>query len=348
MHFIHTADLHMCAAPDADMPWAKERALANKSSLPRIISLAKMENADLLLISGDLYHRVPIHKELKEANYYFTQIPDTKVVIIAGNHDRITDYSPYRDFEWAPNVSFIATPFISSVYFEDLNVEVHGFSYTAQENTEPLLDGIKAPQDGRLHILMAHGGDETHVPLKLAQLARSGFDYIALGHIHKPRIFKGTRMAYCGSPEPLNCNDIGPRGIITGDLTADTFDLKWRRLAQMQYREFLPEITPELIEPELIDAISAELSAHPEDIYKIVLRGSRAPEISFDTEAIKQLGRVTKVVDETSPAYNVEKLLREHNGDLIAHFINEMLASSDPLSENALYYGLNALLNSND
>ncbi len=310
MHFIHTGDLHLGAAPDSNTPWAKERAMAVRNSLPRIVALAKMERADLLLITGDLFNRIPIHKELKDINYYFSQIPKTRIVITAGNHDFITDNSPYNDFAWAPNVTFLGSPYVSSVYFADINTEVHGFSYHSREITDPILDGIRAPKDSRIHILMAHCGDATHVPVKLAALARSGFDYVALGHIHKPRIFKNTRMAYCGSPEPLDNTDT--------------------------------------LEPELLDNLRTEIAKHPDDIYRITLNGARAPEISFDSEAIYQLAKVSKVIDNTEPEYNIDNLLLEHSGDLIARFISELKDSNDdPVRKNALYYGLNALLDSN-
>ncbi len=348
MHFIHTGDLHLGAAPDANTAWAKERAVAVRNTLPRIVALAKMEKADLLLITGDLFNRIPIHKELKDINYYFSQIPKTRIVITAGNHDYITDNSPYNDFAWAPNVTFIATPYVSSVYFADINTEVHGFSYHSRDITDPILDGIRAPKDDRIHILMAHCGDPEHVPVKLAALARSGFDYVALGHIHKPRIFKNTRMAYCGSPEPLDNTDIGPRGLLSGDVTKTGFDLRWRRIAERQYREIGMTVEPETLEPELLDRLREEIARHPDDIYRITLNGARAPEVSFDADAISQLAKVSKVIDNTEPEYNIGNLLLEHSGDLIARFISELQDSEDdPVRRNALYYGLNALLDSN-
>ena len=37
-----------------------------------------------------------------------------------------------------------------------------------------------------INILVAHGGDEKHIPISKKRVAMSGFDYVALGHIHKP------------------------------------------------------------------------------------------------------------------------------------------------------------------
>ena len=88
--------------------------------------------------------------------------------------------------------------------FEDINTEVTGFSYYTAEIPEPRLDALEAPEDGKIHILLGHGGDANHVPIDRAALASSGFSYIALGHIHRPEILLDKKMAYCGSPEPLD------------------------------------------------------------------------------------------------------------------------------------------------
>ena len=48
MRLIHTADVHLGATPDANMPWSQERSLAIRSSFLRIISMAEKNQADLL------------------------------------------------------------------------------------------------------------------------------------------------------------------------------------------------------------------------------------------------------------------------------------------------------------
>ena len=82
---------------------------------------------------------------------------------------------------------------------KSLNTEVTGFSYHTAEITESRLNGIHAPENGRIQILLAHGGDAAHLPLDKAQLAKSGFSYTALGHIHKPEIAPDRSYAWCGS-----------------------------------------------------------------------------------------------------------------------------------------------------
>lgn len=85
MKFIHTADIHWGMIPDSDKPWGKKREQAIRLTFQGIIEDARDSRADLLLISGDLFHRQPLARDLKEVNYLFSTIPGTRVVIIAGN-----------------------------------------------------------------------------------------------------------------------------------------------------------------------------------------------------------------------------------------------------------------------
>ena len=126
MKFIHTADIHWGMIPDSDKPWGKKREQAIRLTFQGIIEDARDSRADLLLISGDLFHRQPLARDLKEVNYLFSTIPGTRVVIIAGNHDRIRKSSALLSFTWAPNVTFLMDEDLSSVYFEELNTEVYG------------------------------------------------------------------------------------------------------------------------------------------------------------------------------------------------------------------------------
>ena len=82
MKFIHTADIHWGMIPDSDKPWGKKREQAIRLTFQGIIEDARDSRADLLLISGDLFHRQPLARDLKEVNYLFSTIPGARVVIM--------------------------------------------------------------------------------------------------------------------------------------------------------------------------------------------------------------------------------------------------------------------------
>lgn len=87
MKFIHTADIHWGMHPDSDKPWSRERAHAIHDTFGEIVRQAKVRDVDFLFIAGDLFHRQPLLRDLKEVNYLFSTIPGVRVVIIAGNHE---------------------------------------------------------------------------------------------------------------------------------------------------------------------------------------------------------------------------------------------------------------------
>ena len=78
MKFIHIADVHLGVTPDAGMPWSETRSRDIWNSFRFMIEQARRQQADLLLIAGDLFHRQPLKRELKEIAAWFAEIPDTQ------------------------------------------------------------------------------------------------------------------------------------------------------------------------------------------------------------------------------------------------------------------------------
>ena len=85
MKFIHIADVHLGAQPEAAV-YSQSRGRELWESFEKILGVCEDERTDLLLIAGDLFHRQPLVRELKEVNYLFSELTATKVVLIAGNH----------------------------------------------------------------------------------------------------------------------------------------------------------------------------------------------------------------------------------------------------------------------
>ena len=106
---------------------------------------------------------------------------------------------------------------MASIFFEDLNTEVYGFSYTSRDIFEARLDHVFSTVEERFNILLGHGGDERSIPINFNLLQESNFDYIALGHIHKHQIIS-NKVAYSGSLEPLDKNELGQHGYIIGTI----------------------------------------------------------------------------------------------------------------------------------
>ena len=353
MKFIHTADIHWGMIPDSDKPWGKKREQAIRLTFQEIIEDARDSRADLLLISGDLFHRQPLARDLKEVNYLFSTIPGTRVVIIAGNHDRIWKSSALLSFTWAPNVTFLMDENLSSVYFEELNTEVYGFSYHTAEITEAKADNISLPASRRTRILMLHGGDAKHVPFDRNALAASPFSYIALGHIHKPEILLENRMAYAGSPEPLDMTETGPHGYFIGEIdttSGHVTSLQFKEVCQAQYIPLVVNVTPQTTNTELSQIIADEIRKRgANNIYRFRIRGMRDPDISFDLDFLSGQWNIIEILDESEPQYDFHALFAEHPSDMIGFYIQALMKDDmSPVEKKALYYGIHALLMTKD
>lgn len=353
MKFIHTADIHWGMNPDNDKPWSRDRALAIKDTFAQIVKLARLRDADCLFIAGDLFHRQPLLRDLKEVNYLFSTIPGVRVVIIAGNHDRIRKSSALMSFQWCSNVTFLMDEDLSSVCFDDIRTQVTGFSYHTAEITESRLNGIQAPDTPYIHILLAHGGDAAHLPLDKSQLSKAGFSYAALGHIHKAEMAADHTWAWPGSPEPLDKTETGPHGVIIGEISPTTrqvTSLEFIPLCQAQYLSMVVRVTPATTALELNDRIADEIKKRgPENIYRFRIRGMRDPDMEFDFEPLMRRMQVIEVTDETEPQYDFSRLFAEHPSDMIGFYIRALdREDASPIEKKALYYGIDALLRTTD
>lgn len=353
MKFIHTADIHWGMIPDSDRSWGRKREQAIRLTFQSIIEDARENHVDLLLISGDLFHRQPLARDLKEVNYLFSTIPATRVVIIAGNHDRIRKSSALLSFTWCQNVTFLMGEELSSVYFSDLNTEVYGFSYHTPEISEDKTAQFAIPDNHRIKLLMLHGGDAKHLPFDKNVLAAMPFSYIALGHIHKPAVLIENRMAYCGSPEPLDMTETGAHGYFMGEIdeaSGQVSSLTFKPACQAQYIPLVVNVTPATTNLELSQLITDEIRKRgASNIYRFRIRGMRDPDIEFDMDFISGQWNIVEVIDESEPQYDFHALFSEHPSDMIGFYIHSLMKEDmSPIEKKALHYGIHALLMTKD
>ncbi len=348
MRFIHIADVHLGASPDAGPLYSRERAGELWDTFRRVISVCERERADLLLIAGDLFHRQPLVQELKEVNFLFSELSHTKVVLIAGNHDYIRPDSYYRTFEWADNVFPLFGEEMEYIDFPELKTAVYGFSYHSREMADPVYDRAKACGIEPCEILLAHGGDEKHIPIDRRKLAGSGFTYIALGHIHKPQALIRDRAVYAGALEPTDKNDTGPHGYVRGEATEAGLRTWWIPCALREYIHMEIPVSQYDTTGSVGKRIEKEINRFGnENIYKLELTGKRDPDVEFDTEWLAGRGNVTEVIDNSSPAYDFEALYRENEHTVLGRYIRRFSECREgSLEYQALCEGVDALLES--
>lgn len=301
---------------------------------------------DLLLIAGDLFHRQPLLRELKEMNSILEMLQQTEVVMIAGNHDYIKKNSYYRTFKWASHVHMITSGELDCVEIKKLHTAVYGCSYYAREIPDPVYDSAKPERRQRYEILLAHGGDEKHIPMKMSQIQNLGYDYVALGHIHKPQVLVEQKIAYAGSLEPTDTGDTGPHGYIEGRISEKGCQIRFVPHALREYTECEVQVdksvTGHILRQKITDLIEEK---GKQNLYKIMLTGYRDPDIWYELDHMDPYGNVVEITDHTKPAYDFEKLKIENKGNILGEYIESLIHyPPESLEYQALCEGVQALM----
>lgn len=345
MRFIHIADVHLGAVPDEGKPWSERRKQEIWDTFAEVVEAAGSNRVDFLFIAGDLFHRQPLLRELKEVNYLFGRIPGTRVVFVAGNHDYVHPNSYYRTFQWEKNVYFLGKQEIEQIVFPEENVCVYGASYWKREIREPVYEKIKNLDSSRINILLAHGGDAKHIPFSPIQLAETGFDYVACGHIHQPEMMVENRVVMAGALQPIDQNDTGQHGYWMGELGKRGGMVKFYPVRKCEYVHLPVAVHANMTNGELQDKIGEILSyAEPFQIYKFILSGRKNPDTEFDLERILKMDHVVNIVEELVPDYDFTKLKETYENQMVGRFIRAMeQMPEDAVTKKALYYGVDAL-----
>ena len=348
IRFIHLADVHLGAVPDRGCPWSREREEEIWETFRRVIVTIRKSPVDLLFIAGDLFHRQPLISELREINDLFATISQTRIFLMAGDNDYMKEDSFYRTFKWNENVSLFDEESRTCIEIPDKNIYVYGLSYEHKEIHEALYDDWKKSDKRGFHVLMAHGGDEEHIPMDFRKMAEGGFDYVALGHRCQQQAPLKDWMLYSGALEPIDRQDLGEHGYIEGTYDEGKVRTRFVPFASRSYQNLLLTVREGSTQHTLEEMLRNEIMKRGgKNIYRVIIQGTRSPGSLLLAERLKSMGNIVEVLDESRPAYDLEKLHEQYKGTLIGDYIEQFPDNGrrPVVQDKALYHGLQALLN---
>ena len=242
LKFVHAADLHL-DAPFRSLPPAQAaaRRQGQRQLLDRLMSLCEEEQAAFLLLAGDVFDGQQVYPETIEALCAALGRTAMPVFISPGNHDYLTAASPYRTAQFPKNVHIFTAPTLSAQETEAAVIYGHAFTAPSSQ-THPLAD-FSAANDSRFHIGLVHGDlgapQSVYAPVLREEIAASGLDYLALGHVHQPSEpaqAGQTVYAYSGCPEGRGFDECGALGCYVVTLAqGKPADLRFAPLAQHRY-----------------------------------------------------------------------------------------------------------------
>ena len=359
MKFIHIADMHLDSPfvnlSDKDI-MGDIRRLEQRKVLKKIIEYIKENNINYLFISGDLYE----HKYIKQTtieylNNLFREIPEVKVFIAAGNHDPKVKNSYYNKFNWNENVK-IFNSFIEKIEEPDCNI--YGYSFDDFYCNNCGLENVFVEQNEKPNILILHGNldgsqkdDRPYNPISKNLLLEKGFDYVALGHIHKLdyNSYLNQKIVYPGSTVSLGFDELGEHGMIVGEINNDNLKLKFVQLDDELFTKRELNVDNISSKEELIEKINS-LEIPSNEYVEIILTGGRNFEINkYDILKFIQNDRIIKIKDETKITIDLERISKEST--LRGLFIKEMLEKMEnetelekkQILEKAIEIGLDSL-----
>jgi exonuclease SbcD len=214
LRLIHTSDVHLESDTLGSGPRGDAFRERVRGAFNSVVDLANQKQADLLLIVGDLFDSSRVAAEALESAMRTIGRARMPVIMIPGNHDAHDERSIYAAMPAAalpPNLHLILEVEGKMLDFPELGARLWGRALNEHSpDYRPLL-GIPPATGDRWNIALAHGlyteGGETHrsSPITPQEIEASGYDYIALGHVHLfGDVSHGaTRAFYCGTPAPL-------------------------------------------------------------------------------------------------------------------------------------------------
>jgi DNA repair exonuclease SbcCD nuclease subunit len=224
MKLVHAADLHLDSplrglvaydgAPLSEIRGATRRALEN------LTELCLDEEAQLLVLAGDLYDGD--WRDYSTGLFFVEQMArlgeaGVSVVWIRGNHDAASLIT--RQLSLPKNVRELSHAAPETVVFEQLGVAVHGVGYARRDVRENLAVSYPAPLPGLFNLGLLHtalegrAGHEEYAPCSRAELVARGYEYWALGHVHRREVVGSEPwIVFPGNLQGRHINEVGPKG----------------------------------------------------------------------------------------------------------------------------------------
>ena len=357
--FIHTGDLHL-GLQFKNVGFHREKAENRRLELwdtfERIVDKGIEDKVDFLFIAGDLFEEEYFTLgDMKRVRDNLAKAWNINIIITAGNHDTLRENSLYNRVEWPDNITIFSSEGIEKKEFLDKNTTVYGYSWDSGENEMDIFKDFSGIDEEKINILIIHGDvfskEGPYLPLDKKLLENMGFDYIGLGHIHKPILFS-NKMAYCGSPEPLDFGETGVHGIIEGMIQDGKTNIKLLPFSKRTFLEKTLTIDETMGYVEIMDRIRQidEESQLKRNLYRIILDGIVEKDVDLNVDDMaKDLSGdfyYVELIDNTIIGYDLDSLEEDNKDNIIGYFIREMKDKDleDKLIRDALYIGLDVLM----
>lgn len=313
MNILHLADLHLGKRVN-EFSMIEDQ----KYILQQILKIAEEEKIDVVMLCGDIYDRtIPSVEAVELLDEFLCELNKTgkTVLMISGNHDsgdrlafgtsffRKSDLyissrfhgelDRYIAEEGNTRINFWMLPFVKPVYVNHL-LDIHTESY--EECVRYLIEHTEInPKE--INILMAHQfvtAGSGQPELSDSETSSLGgldnvdyrifddFDYVALGHIHKPQAMGRPQVRYGGSILKYSFSEVKK------DKEAVVLHIEEGQLMEMSFRKLTPLRDMREVRGTIGQIMNGEIQlGDTQDYVQLIL--------TDEEEIIDAIGKVRKV-----------------------------------------------------
>lgn len=241
MRLLHISDLHLGKR-------VNEYSMLDDQAhiLEQILKIADQEQAQGVLIAGDVYDKpVPPAEAVRLLDYLLNSFADRKIPVffISGNHDSRDRLSFGSELFKKSGVYMASEGFLEKVDWEDeygtLSIWLMPFLKPAQvrgvypekeihtytDAVRTVIEESSLDPDKR-NILVAHQFVAGAVQCESEEVSIGGldqvdvsvfdgFDYVALGHLHRPQSVTRETVRYCGTPLKYSFSEVHDQKSVT-------------------------------------------------------------------------------------------------------------------------------------
>jgi exonuclease SbcD len=352
--FVHCADLHLdsplrglSAKPDAPVD---EIRSATRRALLNLVDLCIEESVNFVVIAGDVYDGDwQDYSTGLFFNSCMVKLRDhgIPVFLIRGNHDAASNIT--RRLVLPDNVVEFPVDRPSTHIIDELNVALHGQGYKQRDVWDNLAASYPDPVPGCFNIGLLHTsaegqeGHERYAPCRIEELVQKGYDYWALGHIHKRQVLhENPYIVFPGNIQGRHIRETGDKGCTLVTVDGSRVSIEHRSLDVIRWFVCpvdLSEVrTDEEFTSRVADCMAELVEGNPG--YPLALRVQLQGRTQLHRRLLQDMERylseiknaanmladgriwIEKVKFETEPSIDVEKLA--HRGDAITALLRSV------------------------
>ena len=313
LRILHTADVHL-GARHTDLG---ERAAAQRerqfAAFARTVQAALDREVHLFLVAGDLFDSNTQPRRTVErvaAELRRLVAAGIRTVLLPGTHDVYDRASVYRahdipalaGIEPGTDQIVVLTPDRPDVVYPALDAIVYGRTFATKRAPQSPLAGLEAGADPRARwkVGIVHGSvaipgstDADDVVITPDEIARSGLDYLALGHWHSTSTGRAgrTQYAYAGAPEPVAVDqDRAGRALavtLEGEADERRVTIEEVTVGRTRFERLQFDVGELASQVDLVDRVRVHADA--DLVLDIELRGVRRDEQDLDADEVEAI-----------------------------------------------------------